>query len=209
MRLNTILFYFTPIFLLAKICSFIVFFHAQNYCKVLILQLICVGFNFVPNLIVILFNLLYLVFYVGFHYKGCVWERVWRIKTHWRSKEFSWVARKKPSCKVKQVLRTWLKCEKSWQMVTAGFRECLAGKAFLRDTCETFYFANLSYLIHQVSMHTIYTHITHILRGVLFREKTLAITLESERLSYPQSFTQSIVVFLNSYFSISKSLRGW
>ena len=34
-----------------------------------------VGFNFVPNLIVILFNLLYHVFIVGFNCKGCVIER--------------------------------------------------------------------------------------------------------------------------------------
>ena len=34
------------------------------------------------------------------------------------------------------------------RMVTSGFRECLVGKAFPRDTRETFYFANLSYLIH-------------------------------------------------------------
>ena len=31
-----------------------------------------VGFYFVPNLIVILFNLLYLVFVVGIYCKGCV-----------------------------------------------------------------------------------------------------------------------------------------
>ena len=31
-----------------------------------------VGFYFVPNLIVILFNLLYLVFAVGIYCKGCV-----------------------------------------------------------------------------------------------------------------------------------------
>ena len=67
-------------------------------------------------------------------------------------------------------------------MVTSGFPECLAGKTFSRDTRETFYFANLSYLIHPVSTHTIYTHITHILRGVFFKEKILAITLESEKL---------------------------
>ena len=94
-------------------------------------------------------------------------------------------------------------------MVTTGFRECLAGKAFSWDTREIFNFSNLSYLIYQVSTHIIYIHITHILRGVLFREKTLAITLESERLSYPQLSTQYIVDFLNSYLSISKSLRGW
>ena len=34
-----------------------------------------VGFNSVPNLIVILFNLLYLVFHVRFICKGCVRER--------------------------------------------------------------------------------------------------------------------------------------
>ena len=33
------------------------------------------GFNSVPNLIVILFNLLYPVFIVGFDCKGCVIER--------------------------------------------------------------------------------------------------------------------------------------
>ena len=162
-----------------------------------------------PNLIVILFNLLYLVFYVGFHCKSYVWERVWKLKTHWRSKMFSRVAREKPSREVKYVPNIWMECEESWQMVTAGFRNCLTGKAFQQDTCKTFCFANLSYLIHLVSTHTIYTHITHILKGVLFRKKTLAITLESGRLSYPQFSTQSIVVFLNSYLSISKSLRGW
>ena len=152
-----------------------------------------------PNLIVILFNILYPVIYVGFHCKGCVWERVWRLKANWRSKKFSRVAYEKPSREVKHVLNIWLECEKSWQMVTAGFRECLAGKAFSRDTHETFCFANLSYLIHQVSTHTIYTHITHILWWVLFKEKTLATTLESDRLSYPQFSTQSIMIFLNSY----------
>ena len=35
-----------------------------------------VGFNFVKNLIVILFNRLYLIFIVGFNCKGCVIERV-------------------------------------------------------------------------------------------------------------------------------------
>ena len=34
-----------------------------------------VGFYFVPNLIVILFNLLYPVFIVGFDCKGCVIKR--------------------------------------------------------------------------------------------------------------------------------------
>ena len=126
-----------------------------------------------------------------------------------KSKKFSRVAHEKPSREVKHVPCIWLECKESWQMVTTGFHECLMDKAFLWDTHEKFYFANLSYLIHQVSTHTIYIHITHITRGVLFREKTLATILESERLLYPQFSTQSIVVFLNSYLFISKSLRGW
>ena len=55
-------------------------------------------------------------------------------------------------------------------MVTAGFCKCLAGKAFPRDTHKTFCFANLSYLIHTISTHTIYTPITHICWGVFLRE---------------------------------------
>ena len=151
-----------------------------------------------PNLIVIMFNFVYHVFYVGFHCKDCVWERVWRVK------KFSRVAREKPSREVKHVISTWLECEESWQMVTTGFRKYLKGKAFPRDTCKTLCFANLSYLIHQVSTHTIYTHITHILKGVLFREKTLPTILESERLLYPQFSTQSIVVFLNFTTHVSQ-----
>ena len=168
----------------------------------------CVGFNSAPNLIVIMFNLMYLVVHVGFHCKSYVWERVWRLKAKWRVKKFTWVAHEKPSREVKHVLSTWLEYKESWQMVTTGFRECLAGKVFQWDTRKIFCLANLSYLIHQASTHTIYTHITHILWGVLFREKTLTITLESERLLYSQFSTQSTVVFLNSYLSISKSLKG-
>ena len=72
---------------------------------------------------------------------------------------------------MKHVLSTWLECEESWQMVTTSFRECIVGKAFPRDTCETVCFANLSYLIHPVYTHTIYIHITHICWGVLFQRE--------------------------------------
>ena len=34
-----------------------------------------VGFNSVPNLIVIMFNLMYPLLFMGFHCKGCVCER--------------------------------------------------------------------------------------------------------------------------------------
>ena len=43
--------------------------------KLLFTTLCFVGLHSVPNLIVILFNLLYPVFIVGFHCKGCVLER--------------------------------------------------------------------------------------------------------------------------------------
>ena len=125
------------------------------------------------------------------------------------SKVFLRVAREKPSREVKHVLSTWLEWEESWQKVTAGFCECFVGKAFSRDARETFCFVNLSYLIRQVSTHIIYTHITYILKRVFFKEKTLAISLESEKLSYLQSSTQSIVVFLNFYLCIPKFLRVW
>ena len=36
------------------------------------LQLFCIDFNSMPNLIVILLNHVYHVFYVGFHCMGCV-----------------------------------------------------------------------------------------------------------------------------------------
>ena len=55
-------------------------------------------------------------------------------------------------------------------METAGFRECLVGKAFSQDTRKTFCFAELSYLIHTFFTHTIYTPITHKCWGVLQSE---------------------------------------
>ena len=56
------------------------------------------------------------------------------------------------------------------RMETTGFCECIAGKAFSRDTHETFYFTEFSYLIHTFCTHTIYPPITHICWGVLLRE---------------------------------------
>ena len=55
-------------------------------------------------------------------------------------------------------------------METTVFHKYLAGKAFPRDTRETFCFASLYYLIHTFCPHTIYTHITHNCLGVLLRE---------------------------------------
>ena len=43
--------------------------------KLLFTTLCFVGLYFVPNLIVMLFNILYPIFIVGYHYKGCMLER--------------------------------------------------------------------------------------------------------------------------------------
>ena len=95
---------------------------------------------------------------------------MWRLKAKWKARSFrDYLARSLPA--------KWSICPAhDWnvksqdRIVTAGFHECLADKAFPRDTRETFYFANLSYLIHTISIHTIYTPITHICWGVLLRE---------------------------------------
>ena len=56
------------------------------------------------------------------------------------------------------------------RMEIVGFHECLAGKAFPWNTRETFCFVELSFSIHTICTHTIYTPITHICWGMLLRE---------------------------------------
>ena len=65
-------------------------------------------------------------------------------------------------------------------MQTSMPHEYLAGKAFPRDTRETFYFARLYYLIHTFCTYTIYTHITHKWWGELLRENPSKNTWELE-----------------------------
>ena len=92
--------------------------------------------------------------------------------TYWRQSGFRKKFCKKSSCKVSHVQNTWLECKESWQLVFASISR-------VRHSRETFCFAILAYLLHHIFTHTIYTHITHILWLVLFREKTLDIILES------------------------------
>ena len=131
-----------------------------------------VGFYSMRNLIVIIFNLVYPVFIVGFDCKGCVIERESECEdsSYWRLKRFSWVSRDLASREVMHVPCTWLECEESVQMETVVSCEYLAGKAFPRDTHETFCSARLYYLIHTFCTHTIYSYITHKWWGVLLRE---------------------------------------
>ena len=63
-------------------------------CKFVIYKYVFCWLLFVPNLIVIIFNLLYHVFIVWFDCKDCVLERerVWRLK-QFKPEEFLWVSR--------------------------------------------------------------------------------------------------------------------
>ena len=148
------------------------------YVKLLFTTICFVGFYSVPNLIVIIFNLLYPVFIVRFHCKGCVLERVvWRLK-HLKTEEgFAGISWLSISWSISCALHM-LECEESGQMETAVSREYLTGKAFPRDTRKAFCFASLSSLIHIFCAHTIYTHIIHKCEES-FWEKTLAKHLES------------------------------
>ena len=100
----------------------------------------------------------------------CEWERVWRLKAKWRARSFrGYLVRSLPTKWSICPAHDW-NAKSQDRLVTAGFRKCLAGKAFPQDTRKTFCFVNLSYLIHTIYTHIIYTHITHKCLGVLLRE---------------------------------------
>ena len=129
-----------------------------------------VGFNSVPNLIVILFNFLYPVFIVGFDYKGCVIERERERESedssNWRLKSFrGYLATKHPA-----KWPMWL-AHAGMRRVRTGWRQlCLTSISRVRSSRETFCFSRLSILIHTFCAYTIYTHITHKCWGMLLRE---------------------------------------
>ena len=158
-----------------------------------------------PNLIVIMFNLMYYVFYLGFICKGCVWERK-SVKTqgNWRQKLFSRHLASKPLAKWSTCLAHDWNAKNQDRMKTVSFCECHAGKAFPRVFC----FTELSYLIHTFYTHTIHTPITHICWGVLLRENPSHNHWELE-IVIPTILYISLWIFLNSYLSISIHLRGW
>ena len=164
-----------------------------------------------PNLIVFLSNHIYHIFYVGFHCMSCVWERVWRLKhllkKVWISREVSQEAFQRSEPRVEHMTGMW-------RVMTASFREYFAGISRVRPSREIL--AKHSVLLFWHICYTIYSPTLYILTLPTYCEecfskrKPLATTpLESEKLSYPQFSTQSFVVFLNSYLSISKSLKGW
>ena len=91
------------------------------------------GFNSVPNLIVILFNLLYPVFIVRFDCKGCVIERECEDSSNWRLKSFhEYLATKHP---VKWLM--WLAHAGMRKVKTRWRQLCLASISRVRPSHET------------------------------------------------------------------------
>ena len=75
--------------------------------------------------------------------------------------------------------------------------ECLASKVFSWDTCEIFYFAGLSFLIHTFCAYTIYTHFTHRCWGVLLRENSSHKSWELEIVISIILYTNFLWIFVN------------
>ena len=135
-----------------------------------------------PNLIVIFFNLMYPIFYVGFHCMGCVWKRVWRLKTTLKIKGvFTGSLREDfPQNEAMCTTHDWnVKSHDSWFLRV--FRWQGLPTRYPRNILFCYFGISspLCLHLHYVFTYTIYTIIIHILKGVLFREKTLAIILES------------------------------
>ena len=98
---------------------------------------------------------------MGFHYKGCVIEKVvWRLKHLKIEEDFAGILQLSIPRSISCALHM-LECEESGQMETAVSRKYLASKAFSRDTRKVFHSASLSSLKHTFYAYTIYTHITH------------------------------------------------
>ena len=137
-----------------------------------------VGFNSIPNLIIILFNILYPVFIVGFDCKGCVIERECEDSSNWRLKSFrGYLATKHPA---KWLM--WL-AHARMRRVRTGWRQlCLASISQVRLSHETL--ARHSVLPncqfwYILSVPILFIPILPINVMVCFWEKTLAKHLES------------------------------
>ena len=125
---------------------------------------------FIPyqNLIVIIFNLVYHVFIVGFDYKGCVLERERECEdsSKWRQKTSR-------GCLATKFPAKWSMClAHDWNAKSLyRWRQlCLASISQIRPSCETFCSASLYCLIHTFCTLTIYTYITHKCERELLRE---------------------------------------
>ena len=90
-----------------------------------------------------------------------------------------------------------------------SFCKCLAGKAFPRNTCETFYLANLScFVLPSLYPHYIYPHYPHIVRSAFQRENPRKYTWELEIviLTIIYTFPCGLPLFLSLYIQILERL---
>ena len=96
----------------------------------------------------------------------CDREREYEDSSYWRQKGFhGYLATKHPTKWCMCPTHDWnAKNQDKWRQL------CFKSILWVRPSHETFYSANLYYLIHIFYTHTIYTHITHNCWGVLLRE---------------------------------------
>ena len=98
---------------------------------------------------------------------------------------------------------TWLECKESIQMETAVSCKYLAGKAFSRDTHETFCSTSLYCMIHTFCILIIYTHITHKCDRELLRENPSKNTWELEIVILTILYTFFCGIFSSPAFPFS------
>ena len=148
-----------------------------SFVKLWFTKMLFVSFYSVPNLIVILFNLLYPIFVVGFDCKGCVLERE-SLKTQAIEARRSLASISRLSFLRSEAYALHIT---RMRRVSIGWRQlCLASISQVRLSRETFYSTSLYYQIHTFCTHTIYTHITHKWCGELLRENPSKKTWELE-----------------------------
>ena len=172
--------------------------------KLLFTTICFVGFYSVPNLIVIIFNLLYPVFIVGFHCKGCEIERVvWRLKYLKTEEGFAGISLLSIPRSISCALHM-LKCEESGQMETVMSREYLVSKAFPWGTLFCQPVQSDTYFL---CLHYLYPYYPQKWRELL-RENPNQTTRELEIVYTYNSLHICFRNFLISYLSISIPLRG-
>ena len=137
-----------------------------------------VGFYFVPNLIVIIFNLLYPVFIMGFDCMGCMIERECEDLSNWSQKISCRYLVTKHSAKWSMCLaHDWnAKSQYRWRQL------CFASSSRVRPSRETpaKHFVLLDCTIwYTLSVPTLYIPILPTNFKECFWEKTLAKHLES------------------------------
>ena len=153
-------------------------------------------------MISIVFSSIISLYLCGFICKRWVWEIGEKSGfKSWSSGFCDSLARSNPrkeSC-VEHMIRKW--------RVVLGylFCNCFAGKANLR---KSLFGKRLCFALPSLYPHYIYPHYPQIVSSAFYRENPIKHTWELE-IVIPTIIYTFPCVFLNSYISISRSLRGW